>query len=286
MGGLVILVLVAAGAAHAILGGKTSYQTAAQDFINAVQTKNKAAADQLESSAAKTSFQKTDGTTSFYSSCQQNGILCTMYFQSAFLSKASKTYQSYSAANGTKGEEMIYSLKQSVKGTDSTGKACTINSTTTLTIGLVPNGKSWRVDYINQEVGGLDNNLCLSTSSSPSTQTTTSSTPSQASAPLQPVSGAANDNQAKIQGNSIQSLLESYWANYGYYPSDLSPSPLINQPGVTGAIPSEFVAPTGTQFTYTPSPGGCTTANQQCQQYTLVVSETGGTVIATIKSLN
>lgn len=152
--GVVVLVVVVGVAVFALAGSKTSYLTVIQNFITAEQNKDKAKVDSFESPAAKTYFQKNAGTSSFYDACKQAGDLCTASFKASYLSKATKTYKSYTASNGTKGKEVVYAVKQSAGG-----QGCNSNSTSTLTIAVVPKGKSWLVDYVNEAIN-FDGNVC------------------------------------------------------------------------------------------------------------------------------
>ncbi len=267
----VIILLAVVGLIYALVNRQASYQAVAQEFISALQKKDKAKADSLESPALKTFLQKNANAASFYTVCQQSGSLCTASFNNSYLAKATKTYRDYTAASGTKGKEIIYTVKQTASGAAAGGSGCSSGSTETITLAFVPKGHSWLVDFIDQDIDAQAQ-LCGLGGSQSSVSTSNSS--------------ADNDAQAKSQAEAIESMLESYFTNYGYYPGDLTPGPLISQPGFSGGSASNFTAPSGTKFIYSPSPSGCTTDNQQCQHYTLEAAETNGTVIDTIKSFN
>jgi hypothetical protein len=162
--GLIILLLIIGSSVFALFGHKTSYPRVIQEFITAVQKKDKTTADSLESPAMKAYGQKNVGTPSFYAACQQAGDFCTPLFTSSFLDKASKTYKSYTASNGTKGEEVVYALKQSLNN----GNGCTSSSINTLTIAVVPKGSTWQIDYADPTINA-SSNACSATSGSSST---------------------------------------------------------------------------------------------------------------------
>jgi hypothetical protein len=177
---IVLLLLIVGGSTFALLSHTTNYQSVIQQFVTAIENKNKTTADTLESPAFKTTAEKYYKTDSFYSVCKQTGDLCTPLFTPQFLNKATKTYKDYTATNGTKGKEVIYSLKQAASGTQAGGKGCSYNTKSTLTIAVVPHGNSWLVDSANPSIiSGGTINLCPSpgVSTSTSTATTTSTQP-------------------------------------------------------------------------------------------------------------
>jgi hypothetical protein len=103
----------------------------------------------------------------------------------------------------------------------------------------------------------------------------------------QPTTLQSNAATARLreQLTSIQALLGLYAANNsGFYPANLSPGPLVNQPGESGFKASELVAPSGFKFVYTPAPSGCTTAAFNCKSYTLKALDSTGKVVDTIDS--
>jgi hypothetical protein len=69
---LLILVFMSVAAYEVFVSG-TSYQSVAQQFIIAMQQKNKKLADSLESPSAKVYLLKNEGNSSFYSSCTSSG---------------------------------------------------------------------------------------------------------------------------------------------------------------------------------------------------------------------
>lgn len=161
IGLLVVLVIIIGGVTYAMLGQKTSYQSVVQKFITAVQNKDKTTADSLESPAMKSVGQKTVGSSSFYAVCQQAGQLCMPLFSNSFLDKSTKSYKSYTAKNGAKGREVVYSLKQSASPSQAGGQSCgNGSSVSSLTIDVVPNGSSWLVDNVNPALNASAN-LCL-----------------------------------------------------------------------------------------------------------------------------
>lgn len=159
-GSLAVLLIIVAGGVFALSSHKASYQTVIQSFITAMQKKDKAKADALESPAAQAFFKKTAGTTSFYDACQQVGELCTASFNASYLAKATKTYKEYTASNDTKGMQLIYTIKQSVSGSKAGGQGCSGDSTSTLTVSVIPKGNSWLVDNLDQTVDAKGE-LCL-----------------------------------------------------------------------------------------------------------------------------
>jgi hypothetical protein len=129
---LLIVIAILAGSVYSLFLRKTSYQAVIQQFVTAIQDKNQAAADALESPASKAAGQKIAGTQSFYTDCQQVGQSCTQLFSASYLTKATKTYTDYTAKNGTKGKQITYTIKQTVNSSQASAQAgCTI--TTNLT---------------------------------------------------------------------------------------------------------------------------------------------------------
>jgi hypothetical protein len=156
---LLLLIVVIAGSSYVIFGQKTSYKTVAQKFVTAVQDKDKKTANSLESPAMQAEGKKYFRDSSFYDDCQQEGDLCTPFFTNFYLSKATKTYEGYTASNGVKGEQVVYKLKQTLSG----GSAgCTSSSTNTLTISLIPKGSSWLIDDVSPTINA-NGQLCPAT---------------------------------------------------------------------------------------------------------------------------
>lgn len=142
---LVLLLIVIAGSSYAIFGRKTTYQTAVQEFITAMQNNDKAKVYAFESPAFKAESQKYDGTTNFYTACQEEGLLCTASFKQSYLSKATKTYENYTATDGTNGKAVVYTIKESI---NYGGPGCSSNSVDTLSIDVIPKANSWLVDNL------------------------------------------------------------------------------------------------------------------------------------------
>lgn len=88
--------------------------------------------------------------------------------------------------------------------------------------------------------------------------------------------------KAKSQLYAIRGQLEAYNTQYGYYPSDLSPS---NFTEVCSGDCNVYTPPPGTKFVYSPTPNGCTTSAANCQKYTLTAQETNGTIILQLQSI-
>lgn len=185
---LVVLLIVIGGGAYAFFGrnqkpasqpnvansaqstasSPTGYESTIQKFITAVENKDKATADSLESPAAKATFKQYAGTESFYDSCQQSGVLCTGIFKPSYLSKATQTPKDYKASNGTKGKEIVYAVKQSLSGAAAGGQGCSSQGETDLTIAVVPSGRSWLVDNVDMGFSGSANACPASGSTSSS----------------------------------------------------------------------------------------------------------------------
>lgn len=144
---LAVLIIVIAASSFLLFRTNNSYQAIIQDFVSDMQHKDKAKADALESPAFKAEVQKYAGTTSFYAACQQEGELCTASFDASYLAKATKAYQKYTSSSGVKGEQLVYTVKQSL-GSGS----CSSKSTSTLSIAVIPSAKTWLVDNINDGV--------------------------------------------------------------------------------------------------------------------------------------
>ena len=141
---MIVILLVIVGGVYAFynLGHKTSYQTVVQEFITAMQTNDKAKADALTSPQAKTLYQQHEGTNSIYTFCQKTGTLCTYYFSSKFLGATTTTTKDYTFPGNIKGKEVIYTSKDNLP-IGNTG--CTSQSTSTLTIGVIPSGSTWLI---------------------------------------------------------------------------------------------------------------------------------------------
>lgn len=124
----------------------TGYEDIVNQFITAIQNKDKKTADSLESLAFQASTKKDSDTTSFYDACQQAGEFCTASFSSQYLAKATKVTQDYTAANGTKGKKIIYTINQS----SGNGQGVSSNSTTEITLAAIPSGSSWLIDFFDE----------------------------------------------------------------------------------------------------------------------------------------
>ena len=169
--GLIALIVIVAGGVYALSSHKAGYQAVIQEFITAIQKKDKKTADSLESPAAKAYFQKSAGSSSFYDSCQQAGPLCTASFGASYLAKATKSYKDYTAANGTKGKEEVFTVSQS----QGAGQACTGKSSSTITIAVVPSGGSWLIDNVTEDASASGVTCPASGSSSSPSDTFSSS---------------------------------------------------------------------------------------------------------------
>jgi hypothetical protein len=159
-----------------------SYQVVIEKFITAIQHKDKTTADALESPAAKTLFQKNNGSASFYDGCQKSGGFCQALFSQSALAKAPKTYKKYTASNGTKGEEVTY-LVNPFDNADVTTPGCNSPTITNLTVAVIPTGGSWLIDTIDEQLAASAG-VCPGSSSGKNASPTaapTSTTPSPAS---------------------------------------------------------------------------------------------------------
>jgi hypothetical protein len=94
------------------------------------------------------------------------------------------------------------------------------------------------------------------------------------------------NNKLKEQASAIQTLLEAFFTTNNYYPKDLAPNVLINQPGVTGVTEAMLTPPNGAKFIYTTFPSGCTADSKNCLHYTLKVMTTKGKLINSLHSIN
>lgn len=131
--------------------GSPSYTTAdaaIDAFVAAIQNKNKSAADALETTAFKTYVQNLAGTTSYYDACWANEPFCADGYSKGFLSQGTVATQDYTAANGTKGKNRVYTITQ----TWSDGSDGSSTSTSKIQVAAVPVGSTWFIDY--SDAGG------------------------------------------------------------------------------------------------------------------------------------
>lgn len=90
---------------------------------------------------------------------------------------------------------------------------------------------------------------------------------------------------AILRLGSINSLVNVYWANTGFYPNELNASALVNQEGASGSSTADFTAPSGTSFHYSCTKGGQDENGQvQCAGYKLEVRKLNGAVIKSYSS--
>lgn len=161
IGGTVLALLILALIAGGLLNSskpKISYRTVAIQFITAVRNGNQAKADSLESQPLKAQALKGSGSPSFEKYCKSYGSVCTVYFSSQFVDKAKATYGSYTSPEGTKGESITLSLKDS----QLQGSNCSNSSgTMLLTLDLVPSGNSWLIDSVSPDAS--NNTSCTPT---------------------------------------------------------------------------------------------------------------------------
>jgi hypothetical protein len=153
-----ILLVILGIAISKLFESKSGYQQVASQLVNAVQAKDKSKADSLESTAAKTYFEKTAGDSSFFDSCNKAGEFCTGFFNKTNLAKSTKSVGDYTSASGQPGKKVIY--VETEKSNTSTDSKCN-NSNYSLEIDLVPNSQSWQVNNVLLKFNSSDN-LCAS----------------------------------------------------------------------------------------------------------------------------
>lgn len=139
---LVVVIILAVGA-YIVLNQKTSYQVVAQNFVTAMENKDQAKADSLETPYFKEYVNKVFGTTSYYSYCNKYGQVCTKFFESSFTANATKVYGGYTAVSGIVGKSVEYTTSVN------SGTTCTRQS---LVLDLIPSGNSWLIDSISPSV--------------------------------------------------------------------------------------------------------------------------------------
>ncbi|MGZ6005771.1 MAG: hypothetical protein ACXWLH_06555, partial [Candidatus Saccharimonadales bacterium] len=147
--GVVVAALIIVFVIVGLLSNKAGYQDVAQQFITAVHENDQAKADKLQSPAMLLYLQNNAATSSFENLCKSSDQLCMPLFDPTFIKKAQKTYQDYTANDGTKGKKITYTLVQTI---NSGGSSCQTTSKNTLTLSLVPSGKSWLVDSANPSI--------------------------------------------------------------------------------------------------------------------------------------
>lgn len=121
-----------------------TYMAAVRQFVSAIQKGDKAAADKLQSPAYSKLVQSQAGTPSFYAACKTTGDDCLMAFKVSYLN--SSKVKPYTSAAGVKGEEISYQFSKNV----STTAGGTGGTTRTSVIDVVPSGKTWLVDNVNE----------------------------------------------------------------------------------------------------------------------------------------
>jgi hypothetical protein len=130
----------------------TSYQSVAQQFIIAMQQKNKKLADSLESPSAKVYLLKNEGNSSFYSSCTSSGNYCSKFFTKVNLAHATMTVQNYTLAGNQQGKQLTYTEKQA--SISQTSKGCQGSSSYILVIDELPQGSSWQINNVSINLSG------------------------------------------------------------------------------------------------------------------------------------
>ncbi len=145
-----VLLVIVAGGAYVLIFQKTSSQTIATEFVAAMNRGDRAKADSLLSPQEQAQLKKYDRTTSYYDFCQRTGQLCTYYFTPAFTSKAAITSKDFrSPFSGKMGKQVTYNLEGPASGKAPNIKNCrNPGSNRSLTLYLVPQGKSWLIDGV------------------------------------------------------------------------------------------------------------------------------------------
>lgn len=107
------------------------------------------------------------------------------------------------------------------------------------------------------------------------TKTTTpaATTKPKVTTPAIPIPTAADISKATSDANGVYLLLSGYGAQYNYYPGELDPQTLVDLGNTSGSgfNVGLFSLPAGLSLQYLPTPSGCTTAAQNCTNFTLNV---------------
>jgi hypothetical protein len=145
-----LLLIIVAGGVYVLIFQKTSYQTVATDFVTAMQRGDKTKVDSLISPQEQAQLKKYDKTTSYYTFCQRTGQLCTYYYTPEFINKAVITSQDFkSPFSGRLGKQVTYNLKGPASRNATSVTRCTSPAgNRSLTLYLVPDGKSWLIDGV------------------------------------------------------------------------------------------------------------------------------------------
>jgi hypothetical protein len=126
-------------------------------FINAIRNKDKPESDALQTIAMQQTLKDASGVTSFYDYCQKNEYFCEQQFSAENLGTGNIKLIDYTAKDGTRGKQRIYTITKTVYPPNSkTGS----KSVTTITIATVQVNGVWMIDYFNYvSTFGATNNL-------------------------------------------------------------------------------------------------------------------------------
>jgi hypothetical protein len=168
-----------------------SYKAVVRQFIVALQKKDKASADKLQSFGFTAELKAATGSPSFYDNCQKTGKSCTVMFSNLFISPSKTSDANYMAADKTIGKSISY-----------TAVAAAGISATTLTINAITKGGTWQID-------GIDIQSALSTAGGLSKNA------------LQGGISIADQTKVLADVQNAQTKLEAAFAVNGSYPGDL-----------------------------------------------------------------
>jgi hypothetical protein len=130
---------------------KTSGADAAIDgFIEAIIKKDKSKADALQTKAMQETVKAQMGTTSLYDSCQTEDNFCDQLFSKEYLNSGTVKTIDYTAKDGTKGKQRVYTVTTKDSQTNSTLSG-TSKSTTTITFAAIELDNNWMIDNFNFE---------------------------------------------------------------------------------------------------------------------------------------
>jgi len=129
---------------------QNSADAAIDSFIAAITNKDKAKADSLQTKAMQETTKNQIGTTSFYDSCQTEDNFCDQLFSKEYLSSGTVKTVDYSAKDGTKGKQRVYTIKDT-ESQQNAGSSTSSKSTTTITIATIQLDKNWVIDDFNFE---------------------------------------------------------------------------------------------------------------------------------------
>jgi type II secretory pathway pseudopilin PulG len=117
----------------------------------------------------------------------------------------------------------------------------------------------------------------------PTTIPVTKSQPKPITTPAVITPSSSDIFNAEADANSVDTMLSIYGFANNFYLSELEPQILVDTANTSGSgfNVGMFTLPTGLSLQYLPTPSGCTTASQNCINYTLNVVESNGSTIYT-----